>query len=128
MNFISLVELLEIHDEFIKATGGSQGARDIGRLEAALATQRQEVFNKQVYPTIHAKAAAIMRGIICDHPFVDGNKRTGMVAALTLLKMNGYIFSFDKGEIEDFAVKVAVEKLDVPEIAEWLKAKSRKSP
>lgn len=127
MVYITLVELLEIHEKLITKTGGSQGTRDIGRLESALATQRQEVFGKHVYPTIYAKAAAILRGIICDHPFLDGNKRTGMLVALTFLKMNGNDFSITKNEIEDFAVKVAVEHLEVPAIAAWLKSKSVES-
>lgn len=126
MNFINLELLLQLHVLVIKQSGGSDGLRDLGRLESAVATQTQEVFGEELYRGIFEKAAAICRGVIADHPFVDGNKRTGMLVAVTLLEIYGYEFRMDKGELEDFAVQVAVERLDVPVIAAWLKAHSRK--
>jgi len=120
MNILSLEQLLEIHVLVVEATGGSQGLRDLGRLEAAIAAQTQNIFGEELYPSILDKAAALMRGIIADHPFVDGNKRTAMLAGLTLLEINGITFSAQEGEIEDFAVRIAVEHLDVPHIVAWL--------
>ncbi len=122
MNIIDLEQLLQIHAYVIEATGGSSGLRDLGRLEAALATQTQNVFGEELYPYMIDKAAAIIRSIIADHAFVDGNKRTAMLVGLTLLKVNGLTFSFSAGEIEDFAVSIAINKLDVPQIATWLKS------
>lgn len=127
MNYITLEGLLELHVLVIQETGGSDGIRDLGRLESALATQSQVVFGEELFETIFDKAAALMRGIIADHAFVDGNKRTGTLAALTLLDVNGFALNFQKGEIEDFAVKVATDKLDVPVIATWLKEHSKKA-
>jgi death-on-curing protein len=63
-----------------------------------------------------------MRGIIADHPFYDGNKRTGTLAGLTLLELNNLRVAAVKGEIEDFAVQVAVEHLMVEQISAWLQA------
>ncbi len=123
---LTLEQLLEIHAVVIDSTGGSNGLRDLGRLESVIAVQTQSVFGEYLYPSLHEKAAAIIRGIIADHPFVDGNKRTGMLAGLTFLSINGYEFKSNKGELEDFAVKVAVKKLDVAEIALWLKSHSAK--
>ncbi len=120
MNALSLEQLLEIHALVVESTGGSIGLRDLGRLEAAIATQTQNVFGEELYPTIIDKAAAMIRGIIADHPFVDGNKRTAMLAGLTLLKVNHVQFRAESGEIEDFAVKVATHKLDIPAIVSWL--------
>lgn len=117
---LSLEQLLEIHALVVDSTGGSAGLRDLGRLEAAIATQSQYVFGEELYPSILDKAAAIIRAIIADHPFIDGNKRAAMLTGLTLLDLNGVSFSMQKGEIEDFAVKIAVEHIDVPEIAHWL--------
>lgn len=122
MRYITLDELLELHTLSISKFGGSAGVRDIGRLDAALATQSQQVFGTELYETAHQKAAAMMRGVIADHPFFDGNKRTGTLVALTFLEVNGYIFFANKGELEDFAVKVATDHLDIPEIAAWLEA------
>ena len=127
MKRIKVEQLLELHVLVIQETGGSDGLRDLGRLESAVAAQHQSVFGESLYKTIYEKAAAICRGVIADHPFVDGNKRTAMLACITLLEINGYIFSAKQGEIEDFAVGVAVEHLDVPAIAAWLKAHSKKA-
>ncbi|MFO0970774.1 MAG: type II toxin-antitoxin system death-on-curing family toxin [Candidatus Saccharimonadales bacterium] len=126
MNCIDLEGLLEIHVLVIQETGGSDGIRDLGRLESALATQTQVVFGEELYSTIFAKAAALMRAIIADHAFVDGNKRTGTLAALTFVEKNGYHIDFQEGEVENFAVKVATDKLDVPVIASWLEEHSKK--
>jgi death-on-curing protein len=89
---------------------------------------RQEVFGEELYPELHEKAAVLLRGIIADHAFVDGNKRTGIMSALVFLNLNSEDTSIltDK-ELEDFAVQVAVERLDVPTIAAWLRAHSKRA-
>jgi death on curing protein len=120
MKLITLEQLLQMHALIIQETGGSAGLRDLGRLEAALATQTQNVFGEELYKSTSQKAAALIRAIIADHPFSDGNKRTGMLTGLTFLKANGTNLSFEDGEIEDFAVTVAVKKLDVIPISAWL--------
>lgn len=120
MNALSLEQFLQIHALIVEATGGSVGLRDLGRLDAAIATQAQHVFDEELYPTIVDKAAAMIRSIIADHPFVDGNKRTAMLTGLTFLAINHVQFMAKPGEIEDFAVKIANKKSDVPVIASWL--------
>ena len=122
---LTLEQLLELHALVISETGGSAGLRDLGRLEAALAAQTQSVFDQELYESIFEKAAALLRGITADHVFVDGNKRTGSLTALVFLKINGQSFRAKKGEIEDFAVEVATDHLDVATIAVWLKAHCR---
>src|SRR5688572_213561 len=106
MKLLTLEQLLQIHTLVVNNTGGGIGLRDIGRLESAIATQTQNVFGEELYPSVIEKTAAIIRGIIADHPFVDGNKRTAMLAGLTLLKTNDVRFVAQAGEIEDFAVKI----------------------
>ncbi|HSX36446.1 MAG TPA: type II toxin-antitoxin system death-on-curing family toxin [Patescibacteria group bacterium] len=117
---LSLEQLLEIHALVLQETGGSAGLRDLGRLEAALATQTQVVFGEELYATPCEKAAALIRGIIADHAFVDGNKRSGMLAGLTFLSINGVVFKAKQGELEDLAVQVATNHLTVTDIAAWL--------
>lgn len=119
---LTLDQLLELHALVVEATGGSTGLRDLGRLEGAIATQTQNVFGEELYPDIVNKAAAIIRGIIADHPFVDGNKRTAMLAGLTFLELNKVKCTFQPGEIEDFAVDIATEHIDVPRISDWLQS------
>ena len=121
MIILTLEQLLELHALVIDSTGGSSGLRDIGRLESAIATQTQNVFGEELYKDTTEKSAAIIRAIIADHPFVDGNKRTSILTGLTLLEINNVAFIAKSGEIEDFAVKIATDKLDVPQIATWLK-------
>ena len=121
MKLLKLADILAIHILLIEETGGSSGVRDMGRLESAVNSMSQTVFGDEAYPTIFDKSAVLVRSIIGDHPFVDGNKRTAMLAAITLLEINGKHFEVSEGEIENFAVQVAVTKLGIPEIAKWLK-------
>src|SRR6266545_11759 len=119
MNILTLEQVLTLHAYVISQTGGSHGLRDLGRLEAVIAAQTQHVFGEEVYPGRYLKAAAILRGVIADHPFVDGNKRTAALSGLTFLKINRVKFLAERGELEDFAVKIATDHLAVAEIAEW---------
>jgi len=122
MHYLAVDDLELIHIQIIDASGGSQGTRDRARLEAATASQYQEVFGSVLYETVFDKAAALCRGIIADHPFVDGNKRTGIMAALIFLERNGKLTKITDKELENFAVQIAVEHLDIPVIAAWLQA------
>lgn len=121
MKYLTLEHVLMLHAYVMSATGGSDGIRDIGRVEAAIATQHQVVFGAELYDSIYAKSGAIMRGVIADHPFIDGNKRTATMTAGVLLELNGLRLSMQSRELEDFAVKVAIDHLSVEEIARWLK-------
>jgi death-on-curing protein len=126
MKKLTITDIELIHMQVIDVSGGSHGVRDKNRLESALASQFQEVFGEDLYPTVYEKAAVLTRGVIADHPFVDGNKRTGLMAGLVFLNLNGIDTSeLSDKELEDFAVQIAVERLDVPVIAAWLKAHSK---
>ncbi|HEY2003563.1 MAG TPA: type II toxin-antitoxin system death-on-curing family toxin [Candidatus Saccharimonadia bacterium] len=125
MIVLTLEQLLELHALAIETTGGSAGLRDLGRLEAALAAQTQNVFGEELYPTIIDKAAALIRGLIADHAFVNGNKPTAMLAGITLLVLNDLPFSAQARDIENFAVEVATKHLDVPNISTWLRQRTK---
>ena len=75
-----------------------------------------------MYSTEITKPAALIRGIIGDHPFTDGNKRTAILAGLTLLELNNYHFDATSGELEDFAVRIATDHLSIADISGWLRA------
>lgn len=124
MTVLTLEQLLQFHVLVIDVTGGSAGLRDLGRLESAIATQTQNVFGEEHYPSISDKAAALIRGIIADRAFVDANKRTGMLAGITLLNTNELEFKAMPGEIEKMAVDIATKHLDVPGISAWLNART----
>jgi death-on-curing protein len=122
MTHLTLEQILEVHALVVGATGGSSGLRDLGRLDAAIAVQTQNVFGEELYPGIVDKTAAMARGIIADHPFVDGNKRTAMLAGITLLALNNLNFTAHSGDIEEFAVNIATRHIDVPQISAWFKS------
>lgn len=116
--------LLLAHYKLVERFGGSHGVRSIDRVRSVLEAPKQNVFGKEQYSSIFEKAAVYIRNIIGDHPFVDGNKRTGMTAGLMFLQKNKVNLQIRQGELEDFAVKVATEALSVDTIAQWLKKHS----
>lgn len=128
IKYLTEEEILLAHFKLIDRYGGSHGTRDLERVKSAVAAPAQVVFGQEQYPDIFEKAAVYTRNIIGDHPFTDGNKRTGITVAVMFLLQNGQKFSAKKGELEDFAVKVAVKKIEIPEIAAWLKAHSQNAP
>ncbi len=111
-----------IHFQVVDASGGSHGIRSKSRLKSTVATQTQAIFGKDIYVGAWQKAAALARGIICDHPFIDGNKRTGIMVALIFLSLNAIDLKVSDKELEDFAVEVAVKNLNVTQISKWLQA------
>jgi death-on-curing protein len=121
IQYLAEEEILLAHFKLIERYGGSHGVRDIERVKSVATAPSQEVFGAEQYPDIFQKAAVYTRNIIGDHPFTDGNKRTGITVAVIFLQRNGENFSAKQGEIEDFAVRVATDRLDVKVIAEWLR-------
>lgn len=124
MRYLTLEEILRLHFQVIEDYGGSHGVRDEERVKSVVVAPQQEVFGTEQYPDIHEKAAVYMRNIIADHAFTDGNKRSGVTVAGVFLLRNGISLTATPKELEDFAVQVAVEHLDVPVIAAWLRAHS----
>lgn len=124
--YLSLKEILRLHFQVIEDFGGSHGVRDEGRLASLALAPAQEVFGQEQYPDIYQKTAVYMRNLIGDHPFIDGNKRTGVTVAGIFLLRNGYALTAKPKELEDFAVRIATEKLDVTDIAAWLGEHSKK--
>lgn len=88
--YITLEDVLEIHARMIALTGGSSGLRDRHRLESSLMLPQQTFDKVELYPTVIEKAAILGYSIISNHPFVDGNKRTGQHVMEVFLNLNGY--------------------------------------
>jgi death-on-curing protein len=85
MRYLSISEILELHDRIISSTGGSRGILDINALESAVNQPRQTFDQKDLYPDIVTKAAALCFSLVMNHHFVDGNKRVGHAAMETFL-------------------------------------------
>lgn len=126
MKYLTKEQILLIHSLVIDETGGMHGVRDLGAIIGLEDTPKQKVFGKELYPTPFLKAAVYARNIIMYHPFLDGNKRTGMTSASVFLEDTGYVFIGREGDIEKFAVKIIHEKLDYGDIADWFTKHSKK--
>ena len=97
----TIERILEIHEYLINRYGGSQGVRDLGGLESAIYTPFQTFGDKLLYPTVEKRAARLCGGIIKNHPFIDGNKRTGTMAMLIYLRSEGiFLNASNKNLIE----------------------------
>lgn len=126
MKYLTKEQILLIHSMAIDETSGLHGVRDYHVILSLEVAPKQKVFNKELYPTIFLKTAVYARDIIMNHPFLDGNKRTGMTAAGVFLENNGYKIIAKEGEIEKFALKIINEKISLETIAAWLKKHSKK--
>jgi death-on-curing protein len=106
IRYLTLAEVIELHDRIISETGGGTGLRDIGALESALAQPRQTFGGEDLYTSLPAKATALGFSLIMNHPFVDGNKRIGHAAMDAFLMLNGFEIqaSVDDAEAEILAV------------------------
>ncbi len=123
--YVELAELLALHEEIIRQKGGTFGVRDQSLLESALARPRAGFGDYEAYPDIFTKAAVLLHSLVKNHGFVDGNKRTGFVTAITFLGLNGYILSVSQKEVVEFVVRVAEGKQSEEEIASWIKQHSQ---
>ena len=118
--YLTAEQVLFVHYRLVSETGGEHGVRDLGLLESAIARPRATFEQHELYPDLFEKAAALMESMINNHPFVDGNKRTGIACAVLFLQQNGVSFSARNTELEKFTLRVASSKAGRSEITEWL--------
>lgn len=96
-----------IHTEVLKLHGGANGIPEMAGLESAIARPYQTYDGNDLYPTCFEKAAAIGESIIMNHPFVDGNKRTGYILMETLLRMEGSKIIASDNALYDFVIQIS---------------------
>ncbi len=121
MNWMSLPELVLIHERVIEETGGIHGVTNPGGLESALERPFTSFGGVAMFPDLVSKVAALIHSIIAFHPFADGNKRTALVTADVCLRLNGYRI-VPSEEVEPFFWAVARGEREVDGIAEWLRS------
>ena len=121
---ISLEELVWMHTVAVTEFGGSQGIRDRGLLESAIARPMATFGGKNLYDTPFKRAAALGESLVLNHGFVDGNKRTAMYAMAAWLEREGYVIEAARGELRDLALAVASHELSTVQIAAWLVQRS----
>lgn len=127
ITFLSLDEVLAIHDREVEKFGGSHGLRDLNLLDSAIKRPQSSFMGTDLYPTLFNKAAALMHSILLNHPFIDGNKRTATVSMSYFLHLNGYELEVGQKELVNFALSVESKKLDLEQISKWLKDHSEKT-
>jgi len=126
MKYLYPKQIIYLHKEVISVSGGSQGVRDSGLLESAAYRPQATFGGQDLYPDIFAKAAALGHSIISNHPFIDGNKRTGFEAMRLFLRLNGCDIQASDNLKFDFVIDIATKKINEHAIAEWLKKHSHK--
>ena len=127
MKYFGITQILVIYNEVIDVSGGAKGIRDVALLESAIDRPHATFDNNDLYPDLFSKTAALGHSIILNHPFTDGNKRTGYMAMKLLLSINGYDIHVSEDEAFKFVMEIAEKSKDVAVIGKWLKIHSQKT-
>jgi death-on-curing protein len=122
VRYLTLNEVLELHGQIISRSGGTPGILNLNSLESALAQPRMTFGDTDLYPTIAEKASALGFSLIRNHPFVDGNKRSGHAAMEVFLVLNGFEIRASVDEQEQIVLQVASGELERDNFTAWLKA------
>jgi death on curing protein len=125
LRWVTTSDVVRIHDDMIATFGGDLGVLNRGRIDTALEFAFESpVAGHDPFPSIVEKAASLLHSILLYHPFVDGQKRTGISCAFILLGVNGYfMWSRDVGDEVHFAVHVAKGEFEVEKISRWIAAR-----
>jgi len=121
VRYLILSEALELHRRIIGQSGGALGVLHLGALESALAQPRMTFGGSELYPSIVDKAAALGYSLIQNHPFLDGNKRTGHAAMEVFLFLNDVEIQSSVDEQERVVLQVASGELDREAFTVWLR-------
>jgi death-on-curing protein len=116
--FLSLDEVLEVHERVIDAYGGADGVRDLGLLESALYRPQSGYYEDLV-----TMAAALFESLLMNHPFVDGNKRVAFFATDVFLRLNGWRLEVDANEAHVLLIDLLRSgRCDLEHLSEWIRA------
>ena len=122
---LDISDVLLIHERLIQEFGGTPGLRDNELLESAILRPLQTFDSAELYPSIEEKASAIIESIITNHPFIDGNKRTGYTLFRIFLLSKGKDIYCSQDEKYDFVLSVAEGKLKYDEILKWTRERTK---
>lgn len=125
--WLTLEMIQALHAEAVTRFGGSDGVRDLGLLESALERPRN-LFAYGGYPSLSELAAAYCAGIVKNHPFVDGNKRAGALAAAVFLDLNGQVLAPDEAMLAIMIMDLAAGEIDEAALAAWIAANCEAKP
>ncbi len=120
MIILSKEQVIALHSQLIEQTGGTQGLRDDALLESALNAPFQTFDGVESFPSIQQKAARLGYGLVSNHAFVDGNKRTGAHVMLVFLALNGIELEYTQKELSDVFWKIAAGELSFSDLFQWI--------
>ena len=121
IEYLSVEQILELHEYQIARFGGSSGLRDRGAVEAAVARPQMTFGGDDLYPDLAAKAAALLHSLVQNHPFVDGNKRVGAHAILLFARINGFRIAISPAKLTETVLSVARGELAAEALAIWIR-------
>jgi death on curing protein len=125
--FLTLDEIVELHADLITEFGGTPEVRDWDLLHSAIATPQAGFGDQYLHVDLYEMAAAYLFHLVQNHPFVDGNKRIGLAAALTFLELNGMEISATNPVLVVTVLDVAQGKMGKAALAEFFRAHTRKT-
>ena len=120
MRYLSLAEVLFIHESVLAQAGGGDGIRDLSALESAVSQPKASVGGADAYPSLHEKAAALGFSLCSNHPFIDGNKRVAHAAMETFLVLNHHEIRATTDDQERLMLGVASGRVQREELISWL--------
>jgi len=123
VRFLSLEQVLAIHADQVHRYGGDPGVRDLGLLQSASAMPRAMFGGQYLHPALHEMAAAYLFHLRQNHPFLDGNKRIGLAAAIAFLALNDTWLECEPAELVEMVLQVARGEIGKPEIAVFLRGR-----
>ena len=119
---LSIENVLAIHSLILDATGGMDGVRDEKILDLAVEGIYQTFGGVDIYPSIEEKGARLGYSLICNHPFYDGNKRTGLLASITFLAKNGISLEFSDDDLIVVGLNLANGTMSYKQYLDWIYA------
>ena len=125
VRYLDVDEVIRLHG---REVGEGVGLRDKNLLEGAVERPRQSAFGDDAYPTIESKAAALFESLVRNHPFIDGNKRIGVLASFVFLEINGFKVEATNDEVVETVLSLIVRDIDfdalVGRIRSWIRPRS----
>lgn len=126
IRYLSIDEVLVIHEEMVLLFGGAMEVHDFALLHSAVERPKATFGGEDLYKTLFEKAAALIHSLILNHPFTDGNKRTSITSCARFLYINGYRLNLPFKESHRVVIDIDAKRVDFDGIVMWLKKHSKK--
>lgn len=126
--FLDFEHVLAIHQSLIETYGGSRGVRDVGLLKSAVAMPQASFDGEFLHGSVIEMAAAYLFHLVQNHPFIDGNKRIGVAAAIVFLELNDFTLEVNQEELAEFVLSVARGEIDKTQVRIFLEQYAHPNP